>query len=252
MAITALPLPTPDATMPEADFDAAANAFLSALPTFATEANAQAVTINASQVTASAAAGTATTKAGDATTQAGLALTRANTATTQAGIATTKAGEASTSAANAAGSLFTLNTKFLGAKSSDPTLDNNGNALTNGAWYDNTTTASPRIRRGGAWVDAVFDPSGALVASANLSDLGSAATARGNLGLGTAALAATGDFATAAQGANGVTAYSWGNHASAGYLTGIANDSVDNAKLANMATARIKGRVSGGTGDPET
>ena len=30
----------------------------------------------------------------------------------------------------------------------------------------------------------------------------------------------------------------------------IANDKVTNAKLANMPTARIKGRVSSNTGDP--
>jgi hypothetical protein len=33
--------------------------------------------------------------------------------------------------------------------------------------------------------------------------------------------------------------------------TVIANDAVTNAKLANMPTARIKGRISAGTGDPE-
>ena len=43
--------------------------------------------------------------------------------------------------------------------------------------------------------------------------------ARTNLGLGTAALSATGDFATAAQGTKADTAHGWGNHASAGYLT---------------------------------
>ncbi|MBM1897203.1 hypothetical protein JQW29_18995 [Sulfitobacter pseudonitzschiae] len=31
----------------------------------------------------------------------------------------------------------------------------------------------------------------------------------------------------------------------------IADDAITNAKLANMATARIKGRVTAGTGDPE-
>lgn len=80
MAITALPTPAPASTMSEADFDAAANALLGALPTFVTEANALASDVTAKQ-------GTATTAAG--------------TATTQAGIATTKAGEAAASAAAA-------------------------------------------------------------------------------------------------------------------------------------------------------
>jgi hypothetical protein len=42
---------------------------------------------------------------------------------------------------------------------------------------------------------------------------------RTNLGLGSAALSSTGDFATAAQGTKADTAFGWGNHASAGYLT---------------------------------
>jgi hypothetical protein len=45
------------------------------------------------------------------------------------------------------------------------------------------------------------------------------ANGRTNLGLGSAALSATGDFATAAQGTRADTAHGWGNHASAGYLT---------------------------------
>jgi len=46
-----------------------------------------------------------------------------------------------------------------------------------------------------------------------------AATGRTSLGLGTAATTAATDYATAAQGSNADTAYGWGNHASAGYLT---------------------------------
>lgn len=45
------------------------------------------------------------------------------------------------------------------------------------------------------------DPASALQAANNLSDLTNDATARTNLGLGTAATHASGDFATAAQGA---------------------------------------------------
>lgn len=37
----------------------------------------------------------------------------------------------------------------------------------------------------------------------------------------------------------------------ASFATGIANDVVTNAKLANVATATFKGRVTAGTGDPE-
>ena len=46
-----------------------------------------------------------------------------------------------------------------------------------------------------------------------------ASTGRTSLGLGTAATTAATDYATAAQGGKADTAYGWGNHASAGYLT---------------------------------
>ena len=46
-----------------------------------------------------------------------------------------------------------------------------------------------------------------------------ASTGRTSLGLGTAATTAATDYATAAQGTNADTAYGWGNHALAGYLT---------------------------------
>ena len=110
----------------------------------------------------------------DLLVDAASATTAATTATTQAGIATTKASEASASASaaltsennaetaetnaetaeanaviakNAAvvaqtaaeAALDNFDDKFLGAKASDPTLDNDGDALTDGALYFNTT-----------------------------------------------------------------------------------------------------------------
>jgi hypothetical protein len=96
MAIT--PLPTPPSRNDPTNFSTRADAFLGALPDFATEANALAVDVNADAVAAAASASTATTQAGIATTQAGLATAQVGLATTQAGIATTKAGEAAASA----------------------------------------------------------------------------------------------------------------------------------------------------------
>lgn len=74
------------------------------------------------------------------------ALTYSQTATTQADIATTKASEANASATaalaskEAAEAIFdNFDDKYLGAKATAPTLDNDGNALVTGALYFKTT-----------------------------------------------------------------------------------------------------------------
>ena len=105
-----------------------------------------AATATSAASTATAQATIATTKAGEAATSASTSTTQAGISTTQAGISTTKAGEAATSATGAENAknaaeaaLDTFDDKFLGSKSSDPTVDNDGNALTDGALYFNTT-----------------------------------------------------------------------------------------------------------------
>ena len=77
--------------------------------------------------------------------------------------------------------------RYLGAKASDPTLDNDGNALVAGAIYFNTTAGGMKVYTGSAWVAAYISGAGYLAAANNLSDLQSATTARTNLGLGSAA-----------------------------------------------------------------
>ena len=110
------------------------------------------------------------------------ASTSAATATTQAGIATTKAGEASTSAtsaeaskvaaaasqvaasnsqiaaassASSAAAIFDqFDDTYLGSKSAEPTVDNDGNALVTGALFYNSATGGMFIWDGAEWIAA--------------------------------------------------------------------------------------------------
>ena len=95
--------------------------------------------------TATAQATIATTKAGEASTSAATALshkndaepakTAAETAQTASETARTAAQTAQAAAETA---LDTFDDRFLGAKSSDPSVDNDGNALVDGALYFDT------------------------------------------------------------------------------------------------------------------
>lgn len=67
------------------------------------------------------------------------------TATAAADEASASADAAAASAVSAAASLDTFTDLYLGAKSSDPTLDNDGNALQDGATYWNTSAKVLRI-----------------------------------------------------------------------------------------------------------
>ena len=152
-------------------------------------ATTQASNASSSAASASSSASTATTQAGIATTQAGNASTSASnaatsagnastsasnaassasTATTQAGIATTQAGNAATSATAAAGSasaaaasaasaataLDSFDDRYLGTKASNPTLDNDGNALVAGALYFSTSENIMKVYDGASWIAA--------------------------------------------------------------------------------------------------
>ena len=94
------------------------------------------------------------------------------------------AAEAARDAALAA--LDSFDDRYLGQKTSDPTLDNDGNALVAGALYFNTTDDVMKVYEGSLWVAAYASLSGALLSSNNLSDLTNTALARTNIGLPTA------------------------------------------------------------------
>lgn len=130
--------------------------------------------------TAQTAAELAETNAETAEVNAETAETNAETAYANALIAQA-AAEAARDATLAAYDSF--DDRYLGAKASDPTLDNDGNALVAGALYYNTTVPEMRLYTGSAWVAAYVSGAAYLAAANNLSDLTNAATARTNLGL---------------------------------------------------------------------
>jgi len=122
--------------------------------TAASNAQASQNAAAASATTATNEAATATTQAGIATAQATIATNQANTATTQAGIATSQATAAQGYASSLAAALSFFRSKFLGEFATDPTVDGNGNPLTAGAEYYNTTEPGLRVYSGTAWGDA--------------------------------------------------------------------------------------------------
>lgn len=61
---------------------------------------------------------------------------------------------AANSAASAASALDNFDDRYLGAKTSDPGVDNDGNALVAGALYFNSATGKMRVFTGSGWIDA--------------------------------------------------------------------------------------------------
>lgn len=77
--------------------------------------------------------------------------------------------------------LADFNTKYLGPKASDPSVDNNGDPLVTGALYFNTASMVLKAYNGSSWVVTYTTNNGFLVASNNLSDIQDGAVARSNL-----------------------------------------------------------------------
>lgn len=162
---------------------------------------------------ASTSASTATTQASNAATSATNAANSASAASTSETNAATSESNASTSATNAgisetnaAASYDAFDDRYLGSKTSDPTLDNDGDTLLTGALYYNSSANNMRFYNGVSWD---------VLQNYTHPDH-------------------TGDVTSSGDG-----------------ITTIAAGAVTNAKLANMATSRIKGRTTAGTGDPE-
>ena len=170
-------------------------------------------------VSAATSATNAANSASAASTSATNASNSASTATTQASNAATSATNAATSATNASNAQTAAETAqaaaeaaldnfddiYLGAKSSDPSVDNDGDALNAGDLYFNTTSNNLKVYTGSAWADAALTAANFLTVANNLSDLNNPGTARTNLGLGTIATQAANNVSITGGSVTGVT-----------------------------------------------
>jgi len=113
-----------------------------------TSASAAATSATAAANSATASASSAST----ASTQASNASTSASTASAQATNSANSATASASSATSAAASFDSFDDRYLGAKSSAPSTDNDGDALITGALYFNTSSNQIFSWTGSAWV----------------------------------------------------------------------------------------------------
>lgn len=188
------------------------NAYTSAVGAAASAAAASTSQTSAasSATSASSSASSASTSASNASTSASNAASSASAASTSASSASSSASSASSSASSASSSASTASSaatsasaaqvaaeaalastltaydnfddRYLGSKTSDPSVDNDGNALVAGSLYFNSSSGAMKVYTGSAWVAAYISGSGYLAAANNLSDVSSASTSRTNLG----------------------------------------------------------------------
>jgi len=127
----------------------------------ATTAANEAITATTQATNASNSATTATTQAANASSSASSAATsasQASTSETNAATSATSSSNSATAAASSAASALAafdnFDDTYLGAKASDPTTDNDGDALTAGDLYFNTVSDVMRLYTGSNWVTA--------------------------------------------------------------------------------------------------
>jgi hypothetical protein len=127
---------------------------VSTATTQATNAASSASSAATSATDSASSASTSASNASGASTSATNAGTSETNAATSASASANSASNAASSAASAASALDSFDDRYLGAKSSAPTLDNDGDALVTGALYYDTTETGMFVYDGSQWLVA--------------------------------------------------------------------------------------------------
>jgi len=142
----------------------AAAASQSAAATSASNAATSATTATTQASAASSSAAAALASQNAAATSASNAASSASAASSSASAAAASESSAAASAAAAAASLDNFDDRYLGAKSGNPTVDNDGNALVTGALYYRTTAPiGMKVWDGSQWIEASAAQQASLV-----------------------------------------------------------------------------------------
>jgi len=126
--------------------------------TAAAASQSAAATSETNAATSATSAATNATNAATSASNASTSETNAATSETNAATSATAAAASQTaaaaSAASAASAYDSFDDRYLGTKASDPTLDNDGNALVSGALYFSSSENIMKVYDGASWIAA--------------------------------------------------------------------------------------------------
>ncbi len=152
---------------------ASATSSASSASTSASNASTSASNAASSAAAALASQSAAASSASSASTSASNAATSASNASTSATSASNSATSAASSAASALAAFDSFDDRYLGAKATDPTVDNDGDPLNAGDLYYNTTLSVMKVYTGSAWVIAYVPGDAASISFAPYSTIAS-------------------------------------------------------------------------------
>lgn len=202
-----------------------------------------------SATNAASSASAAATSATNAASSASAASTSASNASTSASNASSSASAAASSATSAAASFDSFDDRYLGAKSSDPTLDNDSNALIDGALYFDTTNNVMKVYDLGNTIwkrttPTTSDQANIDAAVANATNINTVATNIANVnnvgGSITNVNTVAGSISSVNTNATNISSI----NTNAANITAIQNASTNATNAANSATAAATSATS--------